>query len=31
MRFLMCKPDFYAIQYEINPWMHIQTKADHGR
>jgi len=21
-RILMCPPDFYGIEYEINPWMH---------
>jgi N-dimethylarginine dimethylaminohydrolase len=25
-RILMCPPDFYGIEYEINPWM----KVDHG-
>jgi N-dimethylarginine dimethylaminohydrolase len=28
-RFLMCPPDFYGIEYEINPWMHREHPADH--
>ncbi|MEO8496713.1 MAG: arginine deiminase-related protein [Planctomycetota bacterium] len=28
-RILMCPPDFYAIEYEINPWMHTERQADH--
>ena len=28
MRILMCPPDFYGIQYEINPWMSTQRPAD---
>lgn len=27
-RILVCKPTYYAIEYEINPWMHIQNPAD---
>jgi len=26
MKFLMCDPKFYDIQYEINPWMKIENK-----
>ncbi|MBW3598176.1 MAG: amidinotransferase [Planctomycetes bacterium] len=26
---LMCPPVFYAIEYEINPWMNRQRQADH--
>lgn len=26
--FLMCKPDFFTIAYEINPWMKINNPAD---
>ena len=26
-RILMCPPDYYGIEYEINPWMHV----DHAR
>lgn len=25
---LLCPPTFYDIEYEINPWMHIQNKVD---
>lgn len=27
---LMCPPDYYGIEYEINPWMNRQCQADHG-
>ncbi|HEX3602094.1 MAG TPA: arginine deiminase-related protein [Lacipirellulaceae bacterium] len=27
---LMCPPDFYGIQYEINPWMDISRQSDHA-
>lgn len=27
---LMCPPDFYGIEYEINPWMNRERQADHG-
>lgn len=30
-RVLMCRPDFYGIRYEINPWMRVTRDADHGR
>jgi arginine dihydrolase len=26
---LMCPPDYYGIEYEINPWMNTQRQADH--
>lgn len=26
---LMCPPDFYGIEYEINPWMNTARQADH--
>ncbi|MCA9163733.1 MAG: amidinotransferase [Planctomycetales bacterium] len=26
----MCPPDFFGIEYEINPWMNRQRQADHG-
>ncbi len=29
-RVLMCPPDHYAIQYEINPWMSRNRPSDHG-
>lgn len=28
---LMCPPDYYGIEYEINPWMNRQRQADHPR
>jgi len=27
-RILMCRPDFYGIEYEINAWMHRERPAD---
>jgi N-dimethylarginine dimethylaminohydrolase len=30
-RVLMCPPDYYGIEYEINPWMSRQRQADHGQ
>jgi N-dimethylarginine dimethylaminohydrolase len=27
---LMCPPDFYGIQYEINPWMDMSRQAKHA-
>jgi len=27
-RFLMCKPEHYGIEYEINPWMHKENVVD---
>ncbi len=29
-RFLMCPPDHYGIEYEINPWMRREHPADHA-
>lgn len=29
-RILMCPPDFYGIEYEINPWMQRSRQADRG-
>jgi len=29
--FLMCRPTFYGIEYEINPWMDIRRQADRAR
>lgn len=29
-RILMCPPDFFGIEYEINPWMSRQRQADHA-
>ena len=28
-RVLMCPPDYYGIEYEINPWMRTADAADH--
>jgi len=28
MKILMCRPDFFDIEYEINPWMNIHNKVD---
>ncbi len=28
---LMCPPDFYGIEYEINPWMDLRRPADPAR
>jgi N-dimethylarginine dimethylaminohydrolase len=28
-RILMCRPDYFGIEYEINPWMHRAHPADH--
>ncbi|MEM9352081.1 MAG: arginine deiminase-related protein [Planctomycetota bacterium] len=27
---LMCRPDFYGVQYEINPWMDTAREVDHA-
>ena len=27
MKILMCRPDYYGIKYEINPWMNIEHKV----
>jgi N-dimethylarginine dimethylaminohydrolase len=27
---LMCRPDHFGIEYEINPWMHVAIQVDHG-
>ncbi len=29
-RILMCPPDHYGIEYEINPWMKRESQADRG-
>lgn len=28
-RILMCPPDYFGIEYEINPWMNRRVSADH--
>lgn len=30
-KILMCKPDFYGIEYEINPWMHVEVQSDNTK
>jgi N-dimethylarginine dimethylaminohydrolase len=27
---LMCAPDYYGIEYEINPWMNCERQSDHA-
>ena len=29
--FLMCRPTFYGVEYEINPWMDVRRQPDHPR
>lgn len=29
MRLLMCRPDFYGVEYEINPWMDVRSQVTH--
>ncbi len=30
-RILMCPPDYFGIEYEINPWMNLRVASDAGR
>ena len=30
-RLLVCPPDYYGIEYEINPWMRVSNAADPDR
>lgn len=30
-RILVCPPDFFGVEYEINPWMRLANRVDHGR
>jgi N-dimethylarginine dimethylaminohydrolase len=30
-RILMCPPDHFGIEYEINPWMHREVSADNAK
>lgn len=30
-RLLMCPPDYYGIEYEINPWMRVSNQSDGER
>ena len=29
--FLLCRPDFYGIEYSINPWMNVNNKSDKSK
>ncbi len=31
MAILMCRPEHFGIEYEINPWMHVAVEVDHAR
>ncbi len=31
MSILMCRPDFFGVEYEINPWMHLDVGVDRVR
>jgi arginine dihydrolase len=31
MSILMCRPEHYGVEYEINPWMHVEVEVDHPR
>ncbi|HEY6378435.1 MAG TPA: arginine deiminase-related protein [Candidatus Dormibacteraeota bacterium] len=31
MSILMCRPEHYGVEYEINPWMHVEIEVDRGR
>jgi len=31
MAILMCRPDHYGVEYEINPWMHVDVAVDGAR
>ncbi|MBH0209957.1 MAG: amidinotransferase [Nitrospira sp.] len=30
-RLLVCPPDFFGVEYEINPWMRLSNQVDHKR
>lgn len=30
-KWLLCKPDLFGVEYEINPWMHVTDQPDKGR
>jgi N-dimethylarginine dimethylaminohydrolase len=30
-RLLVCPPDYFGIEYEINPWMRVSNRVDHDR
>ncbi len=31
MKILMCRPNYFDIEYEINPWMDMDNQVDHTR
>jgi N-dimethylarginine dimethylaminohydrolase len=31
MAILMCRPDHFGVEYEINPWMHVDNQVDRSR
>ena len=31
MAILMCRPDHFGVEYEINPWMHVEQEVDRER
>lgn len=31
MKVLMCRPDYFDIEYEINPWMRVENKVNYAR
>jgi N-dimethylarginine dimethylaminohydrolase len=31
MAILMCPPEHFGVEYEINPWMHVQVSVDHEK
>ncbi|HEX6537853.1 MAG TPA: arginine deiminase-related protein [Candidatus Dormibacteraeota bacterium] len=30
MTILMCRPEYFGVEYEINPWMHVAVSVDHA-
>src|SRR5437763_15950026 len=30
MAILVCRPEFFGVEYEINPWMHVAVSVDHA-
>jgi N-dimethylarginine dimethylaminohydrolase len=30
MAILMCRPEYFGVEYEINPWMHVEVSVDHA-
>jgi len=31
MAILMCRPQYFGVEYEINPWMHVSNQVDHQK